>query len=1022
MKKFNLSGWALDHPQFISFLILFVVIAGAQSYLKLGRSEEPDFTIKVMIVRTIWPGASAQEVAQQVTERVEKKLQTVPWLDHLSSYSKPGESTIFVILKDSAPPSQVPFLWQQIRKKLDDVKSTLPTGVHGPFPNDEFGDVYVNIFALTGDGVGLGALRHEADRIARELRRLKDVKKVDLFGVQSEKIFIDIPPARMAQLGLSPAVVIDALQQQNAMIPSGFVETASDRIQLRVSGEYDSVDRVRNTSLSVNGRTMHLGDIATVTRGYSDPPDTMMRVAGSDAIGIGVAMEKNGDVIALGRNVKSALDNIRAATPRGIDFHTIADQPRDVDHFINLFTRSLGEAVAIVLAVSFVSLGWRTGLVVALSIPIVLAATFLVMRLFQIDLQLISLGALVIALSLLVDDAIIAVEMMVVKIEQGWDKAKAATFAYTSTAMPMLIGTLITAAAFMPVGLAESASAEFCFSLFAVVVIAVLLSWVVAVLFTPFIGFKILNVEKLRASVKDHSEDIYDTPFYRRFRGLVVWCLHHRWRVILATVASLMGAVVLFKTSIQNQFFPSSAHREVLVYLWLPEGSSIKATAEAGKRLESLLTKDPAVSHYVGYVGAGSPRFVLGQNQQLENNNFSEYVVMTKDVKSRDEFRTRIKAIFDDPNGGFAGVRARTQIFRHGPPVDYAVEFRLSGEDIPTLRHFAELMATEMRKNPNARDVHLDWATMGKGVHVVVDEDKAREMGVSRQALATTLQAVLNGVAITQMREGDQLIDISWRGGVEARKVNQLPDILIPTATGRAVPLAQLARLEPIVEEGVIRRWDRQPSILVQADVTPNIQGPTVTAQMLPALQQIADKLPPGYHFEVAGMAESSAKGEGPIQAVLPWVALAIAALLMIQLQSFSKTAMVMVTAPLGIIGVAISLAATRQPFGFVAMLGSIALAGMIMRNSVILVDQIAQDHDSGKHLWDSIVDSTVRRFRPIVLTAAASMLGMIPLIRETLWGPMAVSMMGGLVVATILTCLFLPALYAAWYRVRLPA
>jgi multidrug efflux pump len=1021
MKRFNLSAWALEHPQFTLFLMLFLVLAGINSYFHLGRSEEPAFTIKVMIVRTLWPGATAQEMEQQVTERVEKKLQTVPWLDHLRSYSKPGESTVFVILKDATPPAQVPYLFQQIRKKLDDVKSNMPAGVYGPFPNDEFGDVYVNIFALTGDGVSVGELRREADRIARELRRISDVKKVDLFGVQSEKIFVDIPPARLAQLGLTPAAIIDALQQQNAMVPGGFVETRDDRLQVRVSGAYDSVEKVRNTPLSVANRRLRLGDIATVSRGFSDPPDTMMRVAGQDAIGIGVVMEQRGDVIALGEHVRQTVARIKAATPRGIDFHVIADQPAIVSESVEQFMRSFAEAVAIVLLISFVSLGLRTGLVVALSIPIVLAATFLAMRIFGIDLQKISLGAMIIALGLLVDDAIIAVEMMVVKIEQGWDKAKAATFAYTSTAMPMLIGTLITAAGFMPVGLAVSASSEYTFTLFAVVVIALLLSWIVAVLFTPFIGFKILSVKKLHIPGADHAGDIYNTPFYRRFRKIVEWCLHHRWRVIVATAGALIGAVVLFRTVIENQFFPSSEHREVLVYLWLPEGASIQATKEAGKRLEAKLATDPGLQSYVGYVGAGSPRFQLGQNQQLENNNFAEYVVLAKDVKSRDELRARIEAVFNDPNGGFAGARARTQIFRHGPPVDYAVEFRLSGEDIPTLRRYAEAMATEMRKNKYARNVHLDWSTLGKGVRVVFDEDKARELGVSRQSLSTTLQAVLNGIAITQMREDDQLVDVTWRGNAESRRVSELPNILIPTASGHAVPLAQLARLEPIVEEGVIWRWDRQRSILVQADVTANIQGPTVTAQMLPALQPIIDKLPPGYHFDIAGMAESSAKGEGPIGAVVPWVILVVAALLMIQLQSFSLSAMVMLTAPLGIIGVALALALAGKPFGFVALLGTIALLGMIMRNSVILVDQIAQDMKLGKHLWDAIIDSTVRRFRPIVLTAAASMLGMIPLLSDTLWGTMAVAIMGGLVVATVLTCLFLPALYAAWYRVRKP-
>ena len=1019
MKKFNLSTWALEHPQFTLFLILFLVLAGAQSYLHLGRAEEPSFTMKVMIVRTLWAGATTREMEQQVTERIEKQLQDVPWLDHLRSYSKPGESTIFVMLRDSTPPLQVPNSWDRVRKKLDDIRPELPAGVAGPFANDEFGDVYVNIFALTGDGVGLRELRREADRIARELRRIDGVKKVDLFGVQHEKIHIDIAPARLAQYGLTPAVIAGALQQQNTLAPQGFIETDADRIHLRIDGAYDGVERVRETVLTAGGRRLRLGDIAEVTRGYADPPEPMMRVAGKDAIGIGVAMAHGNNVIDLGARLDGAVARIQAVTPRGIEFHVIANQPVDVEHSIGQFMRSLAEAVVIVLAVSFLSLGLRTGMVVAISIPIVLAATFLVMRAAGIDLHFISLGALIIALGLMVDDAIIAVEMMVVKIEQGWDKARAAAFAYTSTAMPMLIGTLVTAAAFMPVGLAPSAPGEYAFAIFAVVNIALLLSWFVAVLITPYIGYRLLDVKRLRTSVSGHATDIYDTPFYRRFRSLVHGCLHQRWKVIGATLAAFIGSVVLFRVAVEHQFFPNSAHCEVMVHLWLPEGASIKATGNAARKLEAILAADPAVQSYAGYIGSGSPRIQLGQNLQLQNNNFSEYVVMTQNIEARDAFRARLNARFADPEGGFGGIRARALIFSHGPPVDYPVEFRLSGEDLPTLRRYAEELAGAMRRNPHARNVHLDWSNLAKGLRLAVDQDKARALGVSRQDLAQTLQTVLNGVAITQMREGDQTIDLIWRGDVTRNSLDRLPEVMVPTAAGHAVPLAQLARLEAIVEEGIIWRRDRLPSITLQTDLAGDIQGPTATQQMLTDLRPIVARLPVGYHFEVAGTTEMAAQGEEPIFTVLPWVGLLITTLLMMQLQSFSRTALVLITAPLGIIGVAIALATFRMPFGFVATLGVIALAGMIMRNSVILVDQIDQDVAAGKHLWDAIVDSTVRRFRPIVLTAAAAILAMIPLVTDTLWGPMAVAIMGGLIVATILTCLFLPALYAAWYRVE---
>jgi multidrug efflux pump len=1022
MKEFNISAWALAHPQLILFVMLFLMFAGAQSYMKLGRSEEPNFTIKVMIVRTAWPGATAREVEQQITERIEKRLQSIAWLDHLRSYSRAGESFIFVMLRDATPPAEVPEIWQQVRRKLDDIKPELPEGALGPFPNDEFGDVYVNIFALTGDGVSLAELRREADRFARELRRLPDVKKVDLFGVQREQIYIDIDTARLPRLGLTPQTLIDVIRQQNQLQPGGFLETDTDRIHMRMTGSYETLEQVRQTTFDINGRQLRLGDFAEVRRGYVEPPDPLMRVAGKDAIGIGVAMETGGDVIALGRNVQARLAELKADTPRGIEFHTIANQPDDVFDSINLFVRSLLEAVLIVLLVSFASLGWRTGMVVALSIPLVLAATLLAMRLVGIDLHLISLGALIIALGLLVDDAIIAVEMMVVKIEQGWDKLNAATFAYRSTGMPMLFGTLIMAAGFMPVGLAESASAEYAGGIFWVVMLAVLISWVVAVVFTPYIGSRILNVEALRAKVNGHGDAIYDTRFYRKLRRVIEWCLRHRGRVIAATAAAFFGAILLFATAVESQFFPSSAHREVIVHFWLPEGSSLEATKAVAQKFERHIANDPAIKHYAGYVGSGSPRFILGQNVQQHFTNFAEYIVMAKDKESRDDFRRRMKVLFDDPKGDFAGVRARTQILRHGPPVDYPVEFRLSGDDLPTLRRYADEMIRVMRQNPYVRDPHVNWSNIAKSVRVEVDYDKARALGVSRETIAQTLQVMLNGMPITQVREDDQLIDIVWRGDKSLRRPDALADILVPTANGRTIPLAQLARLVPVMEEAVIWRWDRQPSLLLQVDVVDKIQGPTVTAQLMPLLQPIIDKLPPGYHFEIAGMAESSAKGEEPIKEILPWVGLLIAALLMIQLQSFSLAALVLLTAPLGMIGVALALTITQRPFGFVAMLGTIALAGMIMRNSVILVDQIRQDIEAGKHLWEAIVDSTVRRFRPIVLTAAAAILAMIPLLNNTMYGPMAVAIMGGLVIATALTCLFLPALYAAWYRVKPPA
>jgi len=1018
MKLPNLSAWALEHKQFIAFLIVMLTVAGALSYFSLGRAEDPSFTFKVMVVRTLWPGATAQEVERELTERIEKKLQETPWVDVLRSASKPGESLIFVVLKDFTPKTEVPESWRQVRKKLDDIRHTLPVGVQGPFPNDEFGDVQINIFALTGDGYDLATLRRYADRVALELRRVHDVKRVELIGVQDEKIFVDVDPQRMVMLGITPLQVADALQKQNAISPAGFIETDSDRIRLRVSGGFDSEQRVRNTDLLVNGRHFRLGDIARVGRGLADPPSPQMHLGGQPAIGVGVVMDKGGDVIALGEHLKQEIQRIGAELPVGVEVHVVADQPEVVRGSIHLFQSSLTEAVLIVLAVSFLSLGWRTGTVVALSIPLVLAITFFAMKLFGIDLQRISLGALVIALGLLVDDAIIAVEMMVVKMEQGWDKFKAATFAYTSTAFPMLTGTLITAAAFTPVGFSKSAASEYTISIFQVVTIALLTSWVVAVVFTPYIGYKLLDPKKLVEKAQKHGVDIYDTPFYRRFRALVTWCLRHRWKVILATVLIFLLSMVAFSKFVQQQFFPSASRLELMVDVWLPQGASIKATAHEVQRIEKLLKDDPAVAYSSSYIGNGAPRYFLSLDQQLFADNFGQFVIVAKDLAAREDLKSRLQQRFAAPD--FADIRVRVVRLENGPPIGYPVQFRVMGDDLLQLREQAAAVATMMRANPHLQNINLDWNEKVKSVRVEVDQDRARQLGTSTQEIAQILQAWLNGIALTQYREGDQLIDVVWRGrqAAEAQSLNALPDLELPLAGGRHVPLAQVARLVPVLEEGVVWRRNRVPTMIVRADMADTSQPATASAALNAQLDAVRARLPAGFRIEMGGSIEESDKNGKAIAAVMPLMLVGVITLLMIQLQSVSRTVIVLLTAPLGLIGVALALLVFHVPFGFVANLGFIALAGMIMRNSVILVDQIRQDEEAGKSRWEAIIGSTVRRFRPIVLTASAAILAMIPLTRQVFWGPMAVSIMGGLIVATLLTCLFLPALYAAWYRV----
>ena len=1028
MTHLNLSEWALRHRSMVAYLIIVLMVGGVLSYFKLGRAEDPDFTFKAMVVRTLWPGATASEVEQQVTERIEKKLQEVPWVDIIRSNSKSGESLVFIVLKDYTPKKEVPEAWYQVRKKIGDIRHTLPAGIQGPFINDEFGETFINILALTGDGFDLGRLRLEADRVARELRQVPDVKKVELIGVQDEKIFVEISHTKLASLGLDPLLIFDALQKQNGMAPAGFFETPSDRIRLRVSGDLTSVESVSAIGVQAGGKLFRLGDIASVKRGLVDPPAPRMRVQGEPAIGVAIAMNKGGDVIRLGDRLRSEVSRLQRDLPTGIDIHVVADQPEIVRQSINLFMSSLTEAVVIVLAVSFLSLGLRTGAVVALSIPLVLAITFLLMDVFGIDLQRISLGALIISLGLLVDDAIIAVEMMVVKMEQGWDRFRAATFAYTSTAFPMLTGTLITAAGFMPVGFAKSGAGEYTFSIFAVVTIALLVSWVVAVVFTPYLGYKMLNAKKLQAKAQQHGEDIYETPFYKRVRHSVDWCVRNRWLVIAATLAAFALSLVAFGTSVQKQFFPPASRPELLIDVWLPQGASLKATEAQAKKIEQLLIAVPemkkSVKDFVSYIGNGSPRFYLPLDQQLFNDNFAQFVVVTNDIKAREDLKKRLEAHFSTENadwhGGIANTRTRVLRLENGPPVGFPIQFRVSGENISDLRHAAEAVASVMRANPHVKDVNFDWNEMSKSVRLEVDQDRARQLGVSTLDLSNSINMMLAGMSITQVREGDQLIDIVVRAkGDERTRISALADMNVRTANGRYVPLAQVAKIHYELEDGLISRRNRLPTVTVRADIRDNIQAPVVTAQINPQLDSVREKLPPGFRIEVGGATEESAKGENSIKAVMPWMLMAVITLLMIQLQNIGRTVLVLLTAPLGLIGVAIALLVFNVPFGFVANLGVIALSGMIMRNSVILVDQIEQDEKAGKPTWEAIVGSTVRRFRPIMLTAAAAILAMIPLTRSVFWGPMAVAIMGGLIVATLLTVFFLPALYAAWYRVK---
>ncbi|EON20513.1 multidrug transporter AcrB [Cupriavidus necator] len=1024
--RFNLSRWALEHQPLTRYLLVVLLLGGMLAFFQLGQDEDPPFTFRVMVVQAFWPGATAEQIAVQVTDKIERQLQEVPYADKIRSFSKPGETTVIFQLKDTSPAKETAQVWYTARKKIGDIQQTLPAGVRGPFFNDEFGDVYGTIYALSADGFNYKELREYADLVRQELLRVPSVAKVSLIGLQDEKVFIEFNQARFAQLGLDINAIADQISQQNNLTGSGVLVTPTDNLQVRLSGQFASVEDLENLVLrGPNGiANIRLGDIAHVYRGYVDPTQTRMRFNGKDVIGLGISMQKGGDIIELGKNLRAAFDRLRTQLPVGIEMDQVQDQPKAVQRSVGEFVHVLIEAVVIVLAVSFVSLGLHTkplrldarpGLVVALTIPLVLAVTFLFMNIFGIGLHKISLGALIVALGLLVDDAIIAVEMMVRKLEEGFSKMEAATFAYTSTAMPMLTGTLITAAGFLPVGLARSTVGEYTFAIFAVTALALVLSWLAAVYFTPYLGYLLL---KTRGPGAGEAHEVFDTPFYARFRRLVDWCVSWRKVVIAITLVAFGLGIYAFKF-VEKQFFPDSSRPELMVELWMPEGTSFAQMETEAKRFEQLVGKDKEVESLTTFVGTGAPRFYLPLDQIFPQTNVAQVIVMPVSTEVRDALRRRIIKLMD---AEFPYLRGRVKLLPNGPPVAYPVQFRVIGPDAAGVRQLADQVKAEMRANPNTVGVNDNWNENVKMLRLEIDQDKARALGVTTNAIARVTQTVLSGVPVGQYRDGDKLIDILMRTPRNERDaISDLNNMLVPTNTGRMVPLTQVARVTLRSEPGVVWRENRDFGVTVQADVVDGIQGPTVTAQINPKLDQLRAQLPPGYRITVAGAEEESGKAGASIAAQLPLCIFIIFTLLMLQLHSFSRATMVFLTGPLGLIGAAATLLLLRAPMGFVAQLGITALLGMIIRNSVILVDQIEQDISAGVPQWTAIVEAAVRRFRPIILTAAAAVLAMIPLSRSMFWGPMAVAIMGGLIIATVLTLLFLPALYAAWFRVKRP-
>lgn len=1018
--SFNLSEWALRNRSVVRYFMIVLAVIGALSYTKLGQSEDPPFTFKAMVVRTDWPGATAEEVSRQITERIEKKLMETGDYQFINSYSRPGESVVTFMARDNIHSKDIPELWYQIRKKVNDIRHTLPPGIRGPFFNDEFGTTFGNIYALTGEGFDYAVMKDYADRLQLQLQRVKDVGKVELIGLQDEKIWIELSNVKLATLGLPLAAVQQALDEQNAVAYSGFFETPTDRVQMRVSGRFTSVDEIRDFPIRVGDRTFRLGDVAEVHRGFNDPPAPRMRFMGEDAIGIAVSMKSGGDILVLGEALEREFARLQETLPLGMELHKVSDQPAAVKTGVGEFVRVLVEALIIVLLVSFFSLGMRTGLVVALSIPLVLAMTFALMHYFGIGLHKISLGALVLALGLLVDDAIIAVEMMAIKMEQGYDRLRAASFAWTSTAFPMLTGTLITAAGFLPIATAQSGTGEYTRSIFQVVAIALIVSWIAAVVFVPYLGDRLLpDLAKLHAKKHGGSaqgHDPYSTTFYQTVREVVEWCVRRRKTVILVTIGLFVVSLLLFRF-VPQQFFPASGRLELMVDIKLTEGSSLQATEEQVKRLEAKLKAHEGIDNYVAYVGTGSPRFYLPLDQQLAATRFAQFVILAKSIEDREKLRTWLIEVM---NEDFPFARTRVSRLENGPPVGFPIQLRVSGEHIDEVRAIAREVAAKVRENSHVANVHLNWEEPSKVVYLNIDQERARALGVSSADLSSFLQSSLTGSSVSLFREDNELIEILLRGTVRERQALELlPSLAVPTASGKSVALSQVATLEYGFEEGVIWRRDRLPTVTILGDIYGNEQPATLVKQIMPTLEPIRAALPDGYLLEVGGTVEDSTRGQKSVNAGVPLFILVVLTLLMLQLKSMSRTAMVFLTAPLGLIGVTMFLLVFQQPFGFVAMLGTIALSGMIMRNSVILVDQIEQDIAAGQDRWHAIIEATVRRFRPIVLTALAAVLAMIPLSRSVFFGPMAVAIMGGLIVATALTLLFLPALYAAWFRVK---
>jgi multidrug efflux pump len=1007
----NLSEWALNHRSFVVYLMVATVIAGLISYNRLGRDEDPPFVIKTMVVAAGWPGATIEETLQQVTERLERTLQETPSLDFVRSYTSAGMTTIFVNLKQATRASEVPDIWYHVRKSIGDIRHTLPAGVVGPFFNDEFGDTYGIIYGFTADGFTHRELRDYVEDIRSRLLQLPDVLKIEVLGAQDEKIFVEFSTKQLAGLGIDRTALVSALQAQNIVVPSGTIQTGNEKLLLRVSGAFDSEASILAVNFVANGRLIRLRDIAQVRRTYADPPQPMFRVNGEPAIGLAIAMREGGDILALGRNVKQAMREITANLPIGIEPTLVADQPSVVDHAIGEFTTSLWQAIAIIMAVSFLSLGVRAGTVVALSIPLTLALEFPIMQIAGIDLQRISLGALIIALSLLVDDAMTTVDVMTTRLAVGDTKVRAASFAYETLAFPMLTGSFVTAAAFVPIGFARSSAGEYTFSIFAVVGIALIASWFIAVIFGPLLGLALLKKPKETQSGKPNV-------IMRLFRGFLVGAMRARWLTIVITIGCLVLAF-LGLSHVPRQFFPSSDRPELLVDLRLRQNASIYASEELASRLDRLLKGDPDVERWSTYVGRGAIRFYLPLNVELPNDFFSQAVVVAKNLPARERLHAKLEAALAEQ---FPSAVSRVSTLGLGPPVAWPVQYRVTGPDLSELRDIAMQLGGIIAKNSVIRNVNFDWMEPARMVRIRVDQDQARLLGLSSRDLAGVLNSVVSGTPVTQVRDGIYLVDVIARATDEQRvSLSTLSTLQVPLPSGRTVPLSQLATFDFQQEYPLIWRRDRVPTLTVQADVAPGSLPESAVASLAPAIEKLSSGLPPSYHIAMGGVVEESTRSQASVFAVVPVTILIMVTLLMIQLQSFSRVFLVLAVVPMGLIGVVGALLLFNRALGFVAILGVLSLSGMIARNAVILIEQIEAERKEGTDAWNAVIKGALSRFRPIVLTAISTVLGMIPIASTIFWGPMAFAIMGGLLAATVLTLIFLPALYIACFRIKEP-